>query len=473
MVKFAKPILIGAGALLLCYALAVLGLNIYLQSKDLQLRICEAASAAAGPAVTIQNIHYTPWSGFSVSGISTRQVADPSLPPLFVSPSMNFRFALLPLLQGRLVVQEVVVHQPAILLRSPAPQTAPPDGAPPAVAVGVAPAPAVPSGGVEIAIPVEPADSVASRPAKVEIRRVSLRGGSAGFYDSKGALALQLEDCDVMADILPGGNLTGTFSITQAAVGRAAFPHTIKGSFTWQGGKLTIPDLAGVWAGGRLTGTFFLIPRTQFSATLAAEDVLIKKLAQDAGVSADGARGSLFGTAAMEGVPGAPASFRGEASVHLAEARFQPVDFIRQIGELMSIQELQMLELKTAEARFAIRDEKVSVDSLVLESENLVVDGSGPIQFDGKMKLRARLHLNEKLRNDLRGLLSDKFEESPREGFRFVPFAVTGGVSRPRTDLLDKLTGFRIGQDVGGLIKNLFRVPAPQKKKPETSKEAN
>jgi hypothetical protein len=44
-----------------------------------------------------------------------------------------------------------------------------------------------------------------------------------------------------------------------------------------------------------------------------------------------------------------------------------------------------------------------------------------------------------------------------------MPFSVTGTVSHPKTDLLDKLTGFRIGQDVGGLLKNLFKA-APEKK---------
>ena len=50
-----------------------------------------------------------------------------------------------------------------------------------------------------------------------------------------------------------------------------------------------------------------------------------------------------------------------------------------------------------------------------------------------------------------------------------MPFSITGTVSRPKTDLLDKLTGFRIGEDVGGLLKNLFRAP-PQKPKDEAGK---
>ena len=47
-------------------------------------------------------------------------------------------------------------------------------------------------------------------------------------------------------------------------------------------------------------------------------------------------------------------------------------------------------------------------------------------------------------------------------------FSVTGSLSRPKTDLLDKLTGIRIGQDLGGLIKNLFR-PAPAKPDPDAA----
>jgi hypothetical protein len=156
--------------------------------------------------------------------------------------------------------------------------------------------------------------------------------------------------------------------------------------------------------------------------------------------------------------------------VSLQQARFQPLDVIRQIGVLMGIQELQMLELKTAEAAFNIRDKKVTADSIVLESENLVMDAKGPIGFDGKLKLQARLHLNERLRKDLAGLLGNNFKESERPGYQQMPFSITGTVSRPKSDLLDRLTGFRIGQDVGGLLKNLFRAPPP-KPKAESNKE--
>jgi len=219
-----------------------------------------------------------------------------------------------------------------------------------------------------------------------------------------------------------------------------------------------------------LTGSLETGPDRGFSVVVAAEGVLIKKLAADAGIDGEGSRGSLFSKGNLSGIAGKPETFAGKVDISLQQARFQPLDFIRQIGELMRIQELQMFELKTAEAGLKIHDKKVTVENLVLQSENLVMDAKGPVGFDGKMKLQARLHLNERLRKDLSGLLANNFKESEREGYQQMPFSITGTTSRPKTDLLDKLTGFRLGEDVGGLIKNLFRA-LPQKPKEEAQKK--
>jgi ribosomal 50S subunit-associated protein YjgA (DUF615 family) len=46
-----------------------------------------------------------------------------------------------------------------------------------------------------------------------------------------------------------------------------------------------------------------------------------------------------------------------------------------------------------------------------------------------------------------------------------MPFSITGTITRPKSDLLDKLVGVRLGDDVGGLLKNLLRMPKKEKKK--------
>ena len=302
------------------------------------------------------------------------------------------------------------------------------------------------------------------------MKQVRVVNGKARFLDSNGALISSLGSVEVTGEILPDRSVSGTFRISETSAGNVAHPSHVKGTFTWRSGKLVIPRFQADWAGGKLTGSVEVGPEKEISITAAADGILVKKLAGDAGLSAEGSRGSLFSKGNLHGFAGRPETFTGKVDVSLKEARFQPLDFIRQIGELLNIQELQMLELKTAEATFSIHDKKVNADTVVLESENLVMDAKGPIGFDGKIKLQARLLLNEQLRKDLSGLLANNFKDSERPGYQQIPFSVTGTVSRPKTDLLDKLTGFRLGQDVGGLLKNLFKAPPP-KPKTEATKE--
>ena len=47
--------------------------------------------------------------------------------------------------------------------------------------------------------------------------------------------------------------------------------------------------------------------------------------------------------------------------------------------------------------------------------------------------------------------------------YRQIPFTVTGRIDSPKTDLLDKLIGAKVGQDVGGILMNILRPSVPQK----------
>ena len=45
--------------------------------------------------------------------------------------------------------------------------------------------------------------------------------------------------------------------------------------------------------------------------------------------------------------------------------------------------------------------------------------------------------------------------------YRKIPFSVTGRIDNPKTDLLDKLIGANVGQDVGGMLVNILRSSVP------------
>jgi hypothetical protein len=79
------------------------------------------------------------------------------------------------------------------------------------------------------------------------------------------------------------------------------------------------------------------------------------------------------------------------------------------------------------------------------------------------MNFDAKLLVNLKLQHQLRGLLGESLVDSEDPEYRQIPFSVTGRIDNPKTDLLDKLIGAKVGHDVGGLLVNILRSSVPQK----------
>jgi len=191
----------------------------------------------------------------------------------------------------------------------------------------------------------------------------------------------------------------------------------------------------------------------------------LKKLTQDAGGDARRARGKVNARLSLGGEPGNKESIEGTATVDMIAARFVPVDFLVQLGELLGVAELQVLDLQEATSRFTIAGGAVLVDDIRLKSENLMLTGSGTAEFDGDLALDGKLLVNKKLQKQLRALMGKNFVASDDPEYKMLEFKVTNTLSNPKTDLLDKLIGIRVGDDMGGLIRNLFKAPSPPKEK--------
>ena len=471
MRKFAKPILITLGAIVALYAFAIAGVNLYLQSKGVQERIRIASSEAAGVPVEIRSTCYLPWSGLRVSGVAVPHDGGGRLPLLHVG-SISVQFQLLALLQGRFGVKEILVDHPTLMTFQKK------DGTWSRPATFARDRPAVPSASPLPGDVVSPSASPApeatppsfvappARPA-VSLERVRIRNGTVSLNDSLGRRMGFFEGIEVTVKPAPDGTASGKFKIRESSWLDKIVVQDIRGTFFWRRDHFEILGFEGKWAEGSLSGRLAMDwgsdPR--FSASAKVADVSLRTLAEDAGMRTDGTEGTLFGSGELAGSTGRPETFAGGAQIELKSARFEPVDFVRQIGDLMSIEELQMLELKEAKADFSVADERVMAKKIVLESKNLAIEASGPAGFDGKLALEARLLVNDKLRRDLRALIGKSLVASDRQGYMSLPFSVTGTVSRPESNLLDKIAGVKISRDVGNLLQNLLRLPAAKTQK--------
>ena len=453
MPKFAKRFLFAAAILVAAIALILLCINLYLQSGGVQQRIRDTAAKAIGTEINIRSTTYTPWEGLVLRGIS---IPDSTAPNINVveAAALRIRFALPPLLQQRFVVTECALFEPKLIVRQlengdwliPLPRRAP------------EPAPAPPE--------VPSAPKVKGPSFKAELQRFRLGAGQISFLNAKNRTVLLLEKSDIDATIAPDLTAQGTIGIGRMNVGGVLKPHKVGGPFTWDGRIFELPEIQGSLAGGRLTGKFHLENGEAPTYTLAArlDGVLLKRLADEAGVEPGKTEGRLNGSVDLAGDPRNTDSLAGKAHFELIEAQLKPIELLSQLGELLQIDELQLLKLSEARVDLSIGNDRVQLDDVFLKSENLILTGQGPIRFNGKMKVEARLLINTKLQQQLKGILGNNFVESENPDYRQLPFTVSGKVDSPKTDLLDKLTGINIGQDVGGLLQNLFRAIPQQKK---------
>jgi hypothetical protein len=134
---------------------------------------------------------------------------------------------------------------------------------------------------------------------------------------------------------------------------------------------------------------------------------------------------------------------------------------------MFGVDELQRLQLSEATSQFTISDGRVNVEKIFLQSENLILTGTGTAEFSGDLDIDAALLVNKKLQRSLRAVMGKNFVKTEDPEFKKLEFEVTNTLANPETDLLDKLVGVRVGQDIGGLLQNIFRQPSPKKDKPK------
>ena len=452
----AKKILIVVGAVVIVLSIALLMVNLYLQSEGVQHRIRQAVASGLGAPIQIRSTSYTPWGGLVIGGI---EVPDPEKKDLNIleAEALRVRFGFFPLFQGRLLVKQVTLRNPTVVARQ----------RPDRSWVVLVPPPPV----SEIPLPLPDEDAkpagapgVPRRSIKVEVDEIRVENATISFSDRKGRPVVRAENGTFIARVAGDKTSAGTFEIGRLQIGTGLRPRSIGGPFKWDGKVLSLPSITGTLAGGEILGSYRLETgaASAFQGKLEVRGVKLKKLAEEAGGDRESTGGSLNGQVLLMGNPLDMAAVTGNGTLDLTAARIKPLDFLVQVGQMLGVEELQMLNLSEATSRFTVSDGKVHVDTIFLKSENLILTGKGTADFDGELDLDGALLVNKKLQRQLKAVVGKNFVQAEDPEYKQLDFRVTNTVSNPRTDLLDKLVGMKVGQDVGNLLKNLFRAPKPK-----------
>jgi hypothetical protein len=463
----AKPILTATVILACLLAAATLLVNLCLQIPAARERLRTVLSKACGTDVMFRGLYGLPWGAIRITGISTQSKEDPVR---FTADSARIRISAADLLAGKISIVSFSLDRPMLALP-----------AYPASETHRAESPQAPSGSLSLVSATSPIAVASPSPSSSVTPSLPGKGmtSPSSIFSPEGTIKVRngefrLTDASSKPIVtFTGVNLTGTqtkgaLTADKAVVGNTLIFRDLRGTIAVKDGSLVLSDLRAAIGGGTVTGTLdyrdVFSPQPRYGLSIKLQGADLNRLLADAAFPSSSAKGNVEGNLTLEGIAGQGSTMHGEGTLLLREASIQPVDFLRQIGRILSIEELQLLRISEGKCLFRIESGRFRMEDLLLRSDNLMLGAKGPLNDNGELDLQTRILFNEKLTSRLKGILGSQLAPAPEPGYTQVAFHVTGPALNPRTDLLERLTGISIGGDLGGLgnlLQGFFGKPAP------------
>ena len=465
MRSIAKPFLFLGTILLGIFLLLLFAANLTLQLPGIKDRIRSTLTSFLGTPISVESFFLNPAGGIRLSKVTvtpTEQLATAS------ADSLTIYISWADLLKGKITPEAISLIHPVAILKLNSSRTTIAPKLPALTSQTLITTPS--ARGITVSSspaeqPQQPQSNKSALPPDFAslLSRLSIQHGEFSLLDEASHPVLRLND-------LNAHQKKGKMKImaTSAVISDSLIVHDLAAKSESQGATLMLENISAMMGDGRITGALRcgLPPSSpDYNCSIQLSGAGLRKLLGDASLGSPNAEGQIDGDLMCTGTAGIGATMTGKGSLQCKEAVIEPVAFLKQIGQLLNVDELKLLKLAEGRCLFRIDQGHVVIDELFLHSANLILAAKGPLQPSGELNLDSRLLFNEKLTGRLHGLLGSQLSPAPEPGYSQVTFHVSGPASNPRTDLIERLTGIHLGGTLGGLgglLQGLFGKPAPQ-----------
>ncbi|MBA2241903.1 MAG: AsmA family protein [Chthoniobacterales bacterium] len=472
MKKAGRIALCFAGGIVALLAIALLAVNLYVQSHVTQARIQQELTQRLGTTLRIQRISVTPWWGLKLTGITMPQSETAVTEDFLKADTFRLRIRLASLFSGHLVIKEVSLVKPRVVWA----QNSDGKWRLPTLQADRDPAEAAP----ELPPPVldetqhsaAPADDTETAGATQssftpEVRRVTLAHGDFRFLDVRGNPVAEFEDVGFRSSLRNSTELRGDASIARISLRNRFFLEALKSPITYDPEQLHFSQITARAGDGEIAGRFSMRPAdpdSPFEVKVTFRDVQADRIVADAGGPVGMVHGRIEGRLDANGKTADPNALEGAGEIFLREGEVRQYSVLVALGQLLQIEELKTLQLEQAQVKYHITPGLVTVDELLLTSPNIRLSAAGTISFKGKLQLASQLAISEKIRGQLFSGIRSSFVPISQPGYTAVDFNVTGTVDRPKTNLMGKLVGPQL-KDLGSVIDGLLGRRKPERPK--------
>jgi len=422
-----KKILLGALALVLVVVvlggLYVAHLAKRLNTPEFREELTATARETLGTDVRIDDMQVALLSGVTLKGVAVAN-PKPFEGDLVTADSFVLRYKLLPLLQGRVDVEQLSLEKPALRLLMDEKgaynyeKLMPAEGEPAATA--------------------EPSASGAGVPLDIVLKDLSVSDASLSMADAAKATLMSVDDLDFKSAFRVSGGVTegnGQATIALANLGDALFLRDISAplSITKEAMKLGPLDasVAGGHTGGELT---VHLQKFRFETSLDLSGVSVKTLLQEA-KSAAAVSGTLVGQAKFEGTAGLE-TMKGSGGAEVKDCKIEDAKVLTLLSKVLQVPDLAQPEFEDCRVEFTMDGYRLKTPVVSLKGKAMQLVGQGTMnletsKLDYDMNLALSTALLEKIpAKELRAAFK------PREdGLSAVDFKIFGTSDNPQTDL--------------------------------------
>ena len=470
-------------------AIALLVVNLYVQSHEAQARIQQELSRRLGTSVKIRSVSVTPWGGLTLSGITIAQPPPATAGDFLEARSFHLHVRFLPLFSRHLIIKEVSLlgpnvvwsqeadgkwhlpgshHSESVNEEAPAIPDTSPEALPPTPAQTGEPSETNPP--VAQASPSQQ-EARGSAPVFVpEMRRINISDGNFRFFNRSGGSVATFDGVRFHSAVRNQA-VRGNVAIEKISLRDRFFLQDLKSSLHYDAGALNLQKISARSGGGDVSGDFILQSQAEdspFNVAVKFRGIQADEIVTQAGGPKGIIQGELEGSFEANGKSADAAAVTGHGEIFLRDGQLQQYSLLVALGQILQIEELTRLQLQQAEAKYHIDPGVVTIDQLVLRSPNIRVSSTGTVGFDGKLRLQSQLAINDKIRERLFNPIRDNFQPIDEPGYAAVDFQVTGTIDRPKTNLMERVVGRNLKDFVNGLLGG-GKPDKPKRKKSQNS----
>ena len=470
MPRCLRPCLIASAVLVALAVAAVLAFNLHLQSNAMQEQLRKAAIDTIGLPLNVRSAVYTPWDGICLRGLVMPDMENAGVNFLEAS-EFRILFRLWPLWRREFVVSSLQLNEAVLtwrqnaegkwrVPRQPADAVPAPGGTPATARPAASPAPAPARPAVEIVGAVVPEPVIAVRVDGMEVRRSRIL-----FENRDGWPLLDADGITARASLTGDGNATGEARVPEAVLAGLIVARDLATDFTLEAGLLQLTGIRGEIAGGSLAGqgsVATVAEGSPYEWDLRLDGFQMSELRLPSSFGGTRMEGTLAAHFTVQGRNAPQRRLQGRTRIDLANGRMIPSDYLKGLGQVLGIREMQGLDFREAYAELRLEDDFIHVAPLWLRSDEFAVEMSGPITRGGGLDLKARLLLGPSSASRLAALTGRELPAADIEGmpgFRAVSFRVTGTLEKPQSDLASRLLGGGVGGRIGEFFLNFIGAP--------------